>query len=65
MSETPVRKTAQIIAFPARGRTGTLAGDHLRQSDERLPANVAACDFGSGWYHDAALQDDVRKRSPR
>lgn len=64
MPENSVRETAQIIPFPARSRgSKSLLRDGMRQSVDRLP--VPMCDFGSGWYHDAAMQDEARKHSPR
>lgn len=63
MAESPVRETAQIIPFPARVRGGKASLRDARQSVDRLP--VAACDFGSGWYHDAAMQEELRKHPPR
>ncbi len=60
MTETPVRETAQIIPFPSRSKGGKGTNRDARQSVEQLP--VAVCDFGSGWYHDAAMQDEARKR---
>lgn len=62
MTESPVHETAQIIPFPTRTR-GSKASLRGSRSVERLP--VTACDFGSGWYHDAAVQEEVRKHPPR
>lgn len=62
MTESPVRETAQIIPFPVRPRDSKTSLRSSRRMDQ-LP--VAACDFGSGWYHDAAVQEEVRKHPPR
>lgn len=64
MPESPIRETAEIIPFPARSRGGkaSLRGS-TRQVVEQAP--VAVCDYGSSWYHDAAMQEEVRKHPPR
>lgn len=63
MSDNPVRETAQIIPFTARKRGGKgLHRESTRQNVERLP--VAVCDFGSGWYHEAAMQEEAGKLKP-
>lgn len=62
MTRSPVRETAQIIPFPVRRQEGkSVSRDAV--SEERLAA--VACDFGSGWYHDAAVQEEVRKHPQR
>ncbi|WP_341988759.1 DUF2735 domain-containing protein [Azorhizobium sp. AG788] len=59
MTMTSPRGTAKIYAFPLRGRATTASHDDAA----RLMADMAqapAVDFGSGWYHDAAIQDAKR-----
>jgi hypothetical protein len=53
--------SAQIYQFPPRGRFALNAGDDSRISLEAqaLPKVV----YGSGWYHDAAIQEAERPRS--
>lgn len=64
MTESPARESAQIIPFPSRSRGGrTSARSTLRQSPDRV--QFTPCDFGSGWYHDAAMQEEMRKHPPR
>ncbi len=66
MIESSVRETAQIIPFPARNRASKSSlRDGATRGVDRLPAYVATCEFGSGWYHDAAMEEEARKRSPR
>jgi hypothetical protein len=49
--------SAQIYQFPPRGRFA-LNGRNESQAAEALPiVKVAA---GSGWYHDAAIQEAER-----
>jgi hypothetical protein len=57
MTTSVDRGSAKIYQFPARGRT--TAGGYLA---ETKPAADAASPrakivWGSGWYHDAAIQD--------
>jgi hypothetical protein len=46
--------TATIHAFPAGGRAGLKAKKALGEE----PAYTVAA-FGSGWYHDAAIEEDT------
>jgi len=56
MSEEIKRATAKIIRFPVERRgSGTGAQPVGRRAVERLPVAIVEC--GSGWYHDAAIQD--------
>lgn len=56
------RETATIIAFPQkvqeRRRPRSLAGDVVDLAERQLPL----VDFGSGWYHEAAMQEEAAKR---
>jgi hypothetical protein len=65
MTQTPERETAQIIPFPARPRRAkpALREPGRARSEDRI--TLPTCDFGSGWYHDAAVQEDLRKAPPR
>ncbi len=56
MTTTSHRGSAKIYQFPVRGRAG-------RRSVNRAVAELAAArlprvDFGSGWYHDAAIEEE-------
>ncbi|HSI41533.1 MAG TPA: DUF2735 domain-containing protein [Xanthobacteraceae bacterium] len=58
------RPSATIYAFPKGGRAsiaGNRGTDRLLR--ELAELNLPATSFGSGWYHDAAIQDaePVRK----
>ena len=62
MSNPPRRDTAKIYRFPTRMRlTAIEAARADRDASARL---YAMCDYGSGWYHEAAIQDDLRGRKP-
>jgi len=61
MTTTISAGTAQIYQFPPRGRFALNAESQSRTGVESQPlVKVAA---GSGWYHDAAIQDAERPRS--
>ena len=50
--------SAQICQFPPRGRFALNAGDDPPSRinlEAQAPPKVA---YGSGWYHDAAIQDE-------
>lgn len=53
------RTTATIYQFPTGGRAAL-----ARRSGEFKSADLSsypAVDFGSGWYHDDAIEEDKRK----
>lgn len=53
------RATATIYQFPVGGRAAL-----ARRPGEIKAAdftNYPAVDFGSGWYHDDAIEEDKRK----
>ncbi len=55
--------SAKIYQFPRKGSVsqGGAGRDNRAARDERLRV-VPSVEFGSGWYHDAAIQADrVRK----
>jgi hypothetical protein len=51
--------TAKVIPFPERGRSGLSGDQHGLHTAEDLLASmrVAYVDYGSGSYHEAAIQD--------
>ncbi|MBX9934339.1 MAG: DUF2735 domain-containing protein [Methylobacterium sp.] len=63
MNTTSPRETATIYTFRPRSVTFPIGGKPGQMSAEERPATqVATCDFGSGWYHDAAIQDATVSR---
>jgi hypothetical protein len=61
MTTTISAGSAQIYQFPPRGRFALSAESQSITSVESQPlVKVAA---GSGWYHDAAIQEAERPRS--
>ena len=62
MNTLPRQDTAKIYSFPYRVRAAAL---EAQRSERNGPARfVATCDHGSGWYHEAAIQEDARTRKP-
>jgi len=59
MPESPGRETAQIIPFPKRSATGNSPLRDLTTRERAERAGLTLCDYGSGWYHDAAVQEEV------
>jgi hypothetical protein len=69
MTHEPARETARIYQFPVRARQASApdAKAETRQGAARTDAGsaqiaYAAC--GSGWYHDAAIQETEPARKP-
>ena len=54
------RESAQIIPFPARGqrRAGARLDSMGPRAEPAAPAYEAA--IGSGWYHEAAIEEALR-----
>jgi hypothetical protein len=60
MTTTISSGTAQIYQFPPRGRFALSTESQARSVESQPLVKVAA---GSGWYHDAAIQEAERPRS--
>lgn len=59
MTTNTDRQSAQIIAFPARGRFAAAADrDAPNPASNSALASVAKVAVSSGWYHEAAIQDE-------
>ncbi len=64
MTNTPQRESAKIYPFPQR-RRAPIADTHGKAAASDVVAvRFSKAVFGSGWYHDAAVQDaqNPRKR---
>jgi hypothetical protein len=59
MAERTQPETAKIYQFPAGGRSSRAAG---RKHTEDHVVTAPRVDFGSGWYHDAAIETE---RAPK
>jgi hypothetical protein len=56
--------SAEIIAFPLRGRFAAASRQDDRQddlTDLRAPARIAKAASGSSWYHEEAIRDERTK----
>ncbi len=56
-----VSGSAQIFTFPARGRfaPGSQRDQSRPAANTQVPPNVKIAS-GSGWYHEAAIQDAIK-----
>jgi hypothetical protein len=61
MSEEIQRETAKIIRFPVERRAGGTGAQSVGRRVVERPV-VATIESGSGWYHDAAIQDAGQAR---
>ena len=62
MTTTVPRQSARIYAFVPRARpiaAGQLSDQALGHDRDNQPI---ACEFGAGWYHEAAIKDSDRPR---
>jgi uncharacterized protein DUF2735 len=65
MTEISNRETAKIYEFPTRARaTKSVHQENRKRVADLGSMRVAYAECGSGWYHEAALQDaePARKR---
>ena len=62
MKTSSDRASAQIYQFPARGRFAAIGRDETPAAKPSAPQAVKAAG-GSGWYHEAAIEDAERTRS--
>ena len=61
MTESTPRQTAKIIPFPVERRAVRGSAQPVAQRVVERPA-VATVETGSGWYHEAAIQDANKAR---
>jgi hypothetical protein len=54
------RPTAKIYAFPSRPRTAS--GNANVPAQQQAAANFPSVEFGGGWYHDVAIEQDDEAR---
>ncbi len=53
------REPAKIIAFPSSGRGGAGRFTARQMSAEEFASQrIMPVEYGSGWYHDAAIAED-------
>ena len=63
MNTNPNRGSAEIIPFPSRARKNSgERRDIARPAATFVAQRTAKVGSGSGWYHEAAIQDAERSR---
>ncbi|CAM5776714.1 hypothetical protein LMIY3S_05666 [Labrys miyagiensis] len=65
MTASTYRESAKIYVFPTRTRTApTLNHGEVKPLAALNSNRLPTVEFGSGWYHDAAIQEagETRKR---
>jgi hypothetical protein len=66
MTTSISRGSAQIYEFPPRGRFALNGGDEAKTPTKTTnleSAQAVKAVAGSGWYHDAAIQEAERTRT--
>jgi Protein of unknown function (DUF2735) len=63
---TNISGSAKIYAFPARGRfaASNQPEDSKQPANAPLPHGITIAS-GSGWYHDEAIQEEIRAEPRR
>jgi len=57
MATSFYRESAKIYAFPTKAQRALgLRGDH-RSALEAAASRLPKVEYGTGWYHDAAIQE--------
>ncbi len=62
MAEGTERRSAVIYHFPVRPKAPCASGLGRLDSDRAGPAPLPPIVYGSGWYHDEAIQEAARER---
>jgi uncharacterized protein DUF2735 len=62
MTANSDRVSAQIFQFPARGRFASATNREEKSVAGLTSPRIAKVAMGSGWYHEAAIQDAERDR---
>jgi Protein of unknown function (DUF2735) len=63
MTTSIPRGSAEIYEFPPRGRFALNGRDESQLRANVEPQPLVKVASGSGWYHDAAIQEAERPRS--
>lgn len=63
MEITPARPSAKILMFPVAGRVPALnLGVKAKFAAELASLRDIHTDFGGGWYHEAAIEEENQLR---
>ena len=60
MTANSDRGSAEIYQFPARGRFAANKNSETKDASTPTSHHVVKVAVGSGWYHDAAIQEEER-----
>jgi hypothetical protein len=63
MTKQLERASAKIYQFPARPQAGSVSFQQTPNATGKMAAQFPAMEFGSGWYHEAALEEEELARS--
>lgn len=58
MATTMQRETAKIFEFPAGGRAIRNARPSSKPASHPPPAKLVKIEYGSSWYHEAAVEEE-------
>ena len=58
MTTTMQRETATIYEFPAGGRASRIARPSSKPASHPPPAKLVKIEYGSSWYHEAAVEEE-------
>ena len=63
MQTVQPRQSAKILMFPVAGRrSAAILSNQARFAAELAALGSGYTEFGSGWYHDEAIDDESRDR---
>ena len=63
MSTDIQRESARVYAFPVRARkSGSCANEQAASVVELAARRLPKVDFGSGWYHEAAIEEAQKEK---
>jgi hypothetical protein len=62
MTTNSSRESAEIYQFPARGRFAAGVQRSEKPADNLTSEQVVKAAVGSGWYHEAAIEEAERSR---
>ena len=65
MTTTMQRETATIYEFPAGGRTSRNTRSTSKPAAHPPPPKLVKAEYGRGWYHDAAVEEEQSAKLAR
>ena len=61
MTNPSIRPSATIYDFASRARAILAARGQSATFLEQAPVQLPRVDYGSGWYHEAAIQEEAER----